>query len=119
MINFVKRNLMIAKLRLITNSSQIEDAYMALEAFNGLSGEERKGIRKPRIPKQKTSFTPMVIEPMGVKLAFLDGDIIQMKHADSPDWLPLKNEPHVWEQIQNQLNNRTISGFTKNNHPNT
>jgi len=113
MSNFVKRYLMIAKLRLITNSSQIEDAYAALEAFNGLSGEERRGIRKPRIPKQKITFTPMVIEPMGVKLAFFDGDVIQMKHADSPDWLPLKNEQHVWEQIQAQLNSTKISGFTK------
>jgi hypothetical protein len=104
---------MIAKLRLITNASQIEDAYMAREQFDGLSCDERKGLRRPRIPKQKISFTPMVIDTVGVKLAFQDGDIIQMKHADSPDWLPLKNEPHVWEQIQNQLNNRTISGFTK------
>jgi hypothetical protein len=104
---------MIAKLRLITNSSQIEDAYSALDAFLAMSGEERKGIRRPRIPKQKVAFTPMVIEPMGVKLAFLDGDVIQMKHADSAEWLPLKNEAHVWEQIQNQLNSTKITGFVK------
>jgi hypothetical protein len=110
---------MIAKLRLITNASQIEDAYMALEEFNKMSGEERHGIRKPRIPKIKVDFTPIVIEPAGIKLAYQEEDLIHLKHSDSTEWLPLKNEKHVWEQIQNQLNSTKITGFLKNNHPNT
>jgi hypothetical protein len=105
---------MIAKLRLITNISQIEDAYAAREQFDGLTGDERKGLRRPRIPKSKISFAPMVIEPAGVKLAYIEGDIIQMKHADSNEWLPLKNEPHVWGEIQNQLNKVKVGGFGEN-----
>jgi hypothetical protein len=114
MSNFVKRVSMIAKIRLITNASAIEDAYMALEQFNGLGADERRGLRKPRIPKSKYHYTPMAIEPAGIKLAFLDGDIIQMKHSDNPDWIPLKNEPGVWSEIQGQLNNVKVGGFGKN-----
>ena len=102
---------MIAKLRLIKNASDIEDAYMALDHYNGLSGEERKGIRKPKIPKPQFEFTPFVLDPMGIRMAWQDGDIIQLKHADSGDPLPIKNEPKVWDEIQAQLNNVTISGF--------
>jgi hypothetical protein len=110
---------MIAKLRLITNASQIEDAYMAREQFDGLSCDERKGLRRPRIPKMRIEFTPIVIEPAGIKLAYQEEDLIHLKHSDSTEWLPLKNEKHVWEQIQNQLNSTKITGFLKNNHPNT
>ena len=102
---------MIAKLRLIKNASQIEDAYMALDHYNGLSGEERRGIRKPKIPKPQFEFTPFVLDPLGIRMAWQDGDIIQLKHADSGDPLPIKNEPKVWDEIQAQLNNVTISGF--------
>lgn len=114
MSNFVKRVRMIAKLRLITNASQIEDVYMALEEFNKMSGEDRRGIRKPRIPKMKIAFTPIVIEPAGIKLAYQEQELIYLKHSDNPDWLPLKNEPHVWDEIQGQLNNVKVGGFGKN-----
>jgi hypothetical protein len=114
MSKFVKRARMIAKIRLISNASAIEDAYMALEQFNGLSAEERRGLRKPRIPKPKIIYNPIAIEPMGIKLAYVEGETIQLKHSDSPDWLPLKNEPQIWEQIQTQLSSVKIGGFTKN-----
>ena len=113
MRNFVKRSRMIAKLRLIKNASQIEDAYMALDHYNQLSGEERRGIRKPKIPKPQFEFTPFVLDPRGIKMAWQDGDIIQLKHDDAGDPLPIKNEPKVWDEIQAQLNSVTISGFAR------
>ena len=104
---------MIAEIRLIVNSEAIEKAYMELREFSQLSAEERKGLRKPRIPKEKYSYTPMVIEPAGIKLAYLEGDVIQLKHSDSPEWLPLKNEPHVWAEISGHLNDIKVEGFKK------
>ena len=113
MRNFVKTLGMIAKLRLIQNASAIEDAYVELGEYIQMSGEERKGIRKPRIPKPKYTYAPMALDPCGVRLAYQEGDVIQLKHSDSPDWLPIKNEPQVWAEIQSQLSNVKISGFLK------
>lgn len=113
MRNFVKTLGMIAKLRLIQNSSAIEDAYVELGAYVQMSGDERRGIRKPRIPKPKYAYAPIALDIQGVKMAYQEGDIIQLKHAESADWLPIKNEPGVWNEIQSQLNNVKIQGFQK------
>jgi len=113
MSNFAKTLGMIAKLRLIQNSSAIEDAYMALGEYNQMSGEERKGIRKPRIPRPKYTYAPLALDPCGVRIAYQEGEVIQLKHSDSPDWLPIKNEPQIWHEIQAQLCNVKVEGFNK------
>jgi len=102
---------MIAKIRLITNVEAVEQAYIELEQFNELDPDERKGKRKPKIPKVKYSYNPIVIDPNGVKLAYQEGDVIQLKHSDSADWLPLKNEPAVWAEISKHLGDVKVRGF--------
>ena len=109
----VKSQSMIAKIRLIINAAEIEDAYERLEQYNDLDPDERKGIRRPSIPKYKYRYTPIAVDPLGIKLAYQEGDVIQLKHTDSGEWLPLKNEPKVWDEISSHLNNVKVRGFGK------
>lgn len=111
MRNFVKTFGMLAELRLIQNASAIEDAYAALDGWNQMSKEERQGLRKPRIPKARFSYAPLALDPSGVRLAWQEKDVIQLKHSDNPDWLPLKNEPKVWDEIVSQLNGIKVKGY--------
>lgn len=113
MSTFVKSPHMIAKIRLIVNAEDVEAAYERLEQYNDLDPDERKGIRKPRVPKVKYRYSPVVIETLGIKLAYQEDDVIQIKHSDSADWLPIKNEPKVWDEISRQLGNIKVKGFRK------
>ena len=103
---------MIAKIRLITNADEIEKAYEMLDEWNGLLPEERQG-RKPKIPKMKVRYAPFQCHCDGIRIACQENDVIQLKHADSGEWLPIKNEPQVWEEISSFLNNKKVKGFGK------
>jgi hypothetical protein len=113
---------MIAKLRLITNATKIEEAYEALERWYEVEPEQdepdERG-RKPRIPKPKFDYAPMLMDPNGVKIAYQEGDVIQVKHSDSADWLPIKNEAAIWNEIQKQLCSPKVGGFGEKKCQNT
>ena len=105
---------MIAQLRLITNATKIEEAYEALERWYNaepMGDEPDERGPKPRIPKPKFDYAPMLMEPTGLKIAYQEGDVIQVKHSDSADWLPIKNEAAVWNEIQKQLCSTKVGGF--------
>lgn len=102
---------MIAKIRLITNADAVETAYEELANWMQLRPEDRKGYRRPKIPKCKYDYTPLAMDISGIKFAYIEGDVIQLRDPFNGDLVPIKNEPHVWEEISGRLDNKSIGGF--------